>query len=132
MQKKTLLPFILVFIIVTLFAIGNVLFTLNWNIDSQLVAGANTILFLIGIFNVWQQSKSRANQNPHAMVRSVMSGTVLKLFVLGSAAFIYLYQSGEHKNVNGLFFSMALYIVYTWLDVRVALKENPVKKDGSN
>jgi hypothetical protein len=34
--------------------------------------------------------------------------------------------------VNGLFISMGLYILYTWLDVRIALKRNPAKKDGSN
>ena len=73
-----------------------------------------------------------AQTNPHAMVRGVMGSTVLKLFVLGTAAFIYLYQAGETKNINGLFFSMGLYILYTWLDVRIALKGNPVKKDGSN
>ncbi len=61
-----------------------------------------------------------------------MGSVVLKLFVLGTAAFVYLYNAGENKNVNGLFIGMALYILYTWLDVRIGLTVKPIPKDGSN
>ncbi|MFX5817193.1 hypothetical protein ABTE26_20070, partial [Acinetobacter baumannii] len=63
--------------------------------------------------------KASDDKNPHAMVRGVMSGVVLKLFVLGGAAFIYLYVAGASRNTNALFVSMALYIIYTWLEVRI-------------
>jgi hypothetical protein len=66
------------------------------------------------------------------MVRSVMGSVVLKLFVLGTAAFIYLYNVGEAQSVNGIFLSMGLYILYTWLEVKMAMKLKPTKKDGSN
>jgi hypothetical protein len=66
------------------------------------------------------------------MVRGVMGSVVLKLFVLGTAAFIYLYNVGEAQSVNGIFVSMGLYIVYTWLEVKMAMQIKPTKKDGSN
>jgi hypothetical protein len=130
-KRGIFLPLVLVFVMVNLMALllGSVL--KNWNTDPWVIAGANFLLFLISIYNAFQHLKVMSQTNPHAMVRGVMGSTVLKLFVLGTAAFIYLYNSGEHRNVNGLFISMGLYILYTWLDVRIALKGNPVKKDGS-
>ncbi len=71
------------------------------------------------------------NANPHAMVRGVMGSVVLKLFVLGTAAFLYLYNAGEHKSVNALFMGMALYIIYTWLEVKIAMQLNPPKNGGN-
>ncbi|MEI8075906.1 MAG: hypothetical protein WCH78_14240 [Bacteroidota bacterium] len=131
-RKKIFLPIVLVFVAINLlaFLFGTILH--SWEIDPYVVAGGNGLLFLISIYNAVQHIKAMAQTNPHAMVRGVMSTSVLKLFVLGTAAFIYLYNAGEHKNINGLFFIMGLYLLYTWLDVRIALKGNPVKKDGSN
>jgi hypothetical protein len=101
-------------------------------IDPVMVAGANTLLFIICIVSIRSQIKSVNNTNPHAMVRSVMGSVVLKLFVLGTAAFIYLYNAGEAQSVNGIFLSMGLYILYTWLEVKIAMRIKPNKKDGSN
>ena len=131
-RRKIFLPLVLVFVVVNLLALlmGSVFKT--WNIDPWLIAGANCLLFLISVYNAVQHVKVMLQSNPHAMVRGVMGTTVLKLFVLGTAAFIYLYNSGESRNVNGLFLSMGLYILYTWLDVRIALKGKPIKTDGSN
>jgi len=101
-------------------------------IDPIMVAGANTLLFVICSISSRSQIKQINNSNPHAMVRSVMGSVVLKLFVLGTAAFIYLYNVGEAQSVNGIFLSMGLYILYTWLEVKMAMKLKPTKKDGSN
>ncbi|HLD52780.1 MAG TPA: hypothetical protein VJA82_05730 [Sediminibacterium sp.] len=101
-------------------------------IDPIMVAGANTLLFVICSISIRSQIKSANNTNPHAMVRGVMGSVVLKLFVLGTAAFIYLYNVGEAQSVNGIFVSMGLYIVYTWLEVKMAMQIKPTKKDGSN
>lgn len=101
-------------------------------IDPMVVASANTLLFLICTYSIYTQSKSVQNQNPHAMVRGVMGSVVLKLFVLGTAAFLYLYNAGESAGINGIFVSMGLYILYTWLEVKIAMKINPGKKHGSN
>jgi len=130
-KNKLYLPLVLVFVVVNLLALlfGSVL--KSWKMDAWVVAGANVLLFLISVYNASQHVKQMNQSNPHAMVRGVMGSTVLKLFVLGTAAFLYLYNAGENKSVNALFFSMGLYILYTWMDVRIALKGNPSKKMAS-
>lgn len=126
-KKKIYSMLAAVFSVVNLLALlfGSILHA--WKIDPYVVAGANLLLFLISLYNASQHFKAMAQTNPHAMVRGVMGSTVLKLFVLGTAAFLYLYNAGENKNINGLFFSMGLYLLYTWLDVRIALNKKPVK-----
>jgi hypothetical protein len=131
-NKKAFLPFVLVFVSINLIALGFERIMKSMHIDKWVVVGANTLLFLISLYNVYQHLKVVQQNNPHAMVRGVMGSTVLKLFVLGAAAFLYLYNAGEQKNINGLFIGMGLYILYTWMDVRVALLVKPQKKDGGN
>lgn len=130
-NRKLFVPLIILFVLVNAISILlNPLF-INHQIDNLVVIGANTLLFFISVISLSMQLKSVNNSNPHAMVRGVMGSVVLKLFVLGTAAFLYLYASGESKSVNALFISMALYLIYTWLEVRLVLRLNP-PKNGSN
>lgn len=130
--KKLYLPLAILFFLVTAicYFFGAVL--KQKQIDPGVVAGANSLLFIICFYSLRSQMKSMDNTNPHAMVRGVMGSVVLKLFVLGAAAFIYLYNAGEAKSVNALFVSMGLYILYTWLEVKIAMQLNPSKKDGGS
>ncbi len=130
-EKRLYLPLIILFIFVNAISIVFKPFMLSHQIDNLVIIIANTLLFFISILSLVMQSKSVNNKNPHAMVRGVMGSVVLKLFVLGTAAFLYLYAAGESKSVNALFISMALYLFYTWVEVRLALRLNP-PKNGSN
>jgi len=131
-KQQIFIPISIVFVVVT---IVSLVFSTQLNafkINQWVVIGSNTILFVFSLYNVVQHNKAMQQTNPHAMIRGVMGSVILKLFVLGTAAFMYLYNAGENKNMNGLFFGMALYILYTWLDVRIGLIVKPTSKDGSN
>lgn len=130
-QKNLFFPLIILFVLVNANSIVLNTFLIRHQIDNAVVIGSNTLLFFISVISLSMQLKSVKNANPHAVVRGVMGSTVLKLFVLGTAAFLYLYTAGESKSVNALFISMALYLIYTWLEVRLALRLNP-PKNGSN
>jgi hypothetical protein len=116
---KKIQPALLISGIITIISVLMMVKIIKLNIDGRVVLVANLLLTAILVWNVWRHEQATNNKNPHAMVRGVMSGVVLKLFVLGGAAFIYLYAAGEARNVNALFVSMALYIIYTWLEVRL-------------
>lgn len=128
---KLYVPLIVVFIIVSLCCIVFNEFLLRHYTDYIVVLVANLLLFGIGVFSLYRQIASLKNTNPHAMVRGVLSAVVLKLFVLGTAAFMYLYMSGEHKSVNALFLGMALYLIYTWLEVKISMQLNSPKNGGN-
>lgn len=96
----------------------------RWNVDKWEVIGANGLLCLLSIINASMHFKAIKNPNPNVFSTSVMASTVLKMFVLGSAAMLYIALSGKNRNIPGLFLSMGLYVVYTVLDVRANLKMN--------
>lgn len=129
---KPFRPVIYLFILVNLLCIFLAVFFKKQDINPWVVASTNLLLFAISMFSLQQQLKQSKDANPHAMVRGVMSTVVLKLFVLGSAAIVYLYNAGENKSVNAIFLGMALYIIYTWLEVKLSLKINHSSKDGGN
>jgi uncharacterized membrane protein YadS len=128
---KIFVPLIVVFFIVSICCIGFNGFLSKHNTDYLVVLAANFLLFGMSVFSLYRQIGSLSNSNPHAMVRGVMGAVVLKLFVLGTAAFLYLYISGEQKSVNALFIGMALYLIYTWLEVKISMQLNPPKNGGN-
>lgn len=125
----------LVYPLVALFVIANALLlvfqrrlgAMNVNIDVAI--SGNLLLFLVSIANIWFQLKSMTNPklSPGTQIRMVMAGTFIKLFVLASAAVIYLVAAGKDRSVNAVFVTMALYIVYTWLEVKISLRMNARK-----
>ncbi len=130
-KRNFFLPVLFIFMFINALAIVFTSALKKHQVDNMVLIVANTLLFLISVISLKMQINGANHANPHAMVRGVMGSVVLKLFVLGTAAFIYLYQAGEQKSINALFASMALYILYTWLEVRIALKIKP-GKDGGN
>jgi hypothetical protein len=91
-------------------------------IDQTVVIIANLLLFIVTLVNLFFQSKNINNPNPNAVIRGVIAGTFIKLFILAAAVIIYLFTAGESRNVNAVFVGMGLYVIYTWLEVRISLK----------
>ena len=58
------------------------------------------------------------DKNPHAMIRSVMVGTLLKMLIFAGAALAYATQTKIPVGIPTLLVSMALYLIYTWLEIR--------------
>ncbi len=100
-------------------------------IDHVVVIVANSLLFGIAVITMSMHVKAVKNPNPHVFARSVMGGTVIKLFVLGAAVLIYLALAGKNRSIYAVFVAMGLYIVYSILEVRIALQLNK-KKDAGN
>lgn len=97
---------------------------LSIGVQSVVVAGANALLFAIALFNIQMHVRAVKNPNPHVFSRSIMAGTFIKLMILGMAAVIYLLLAKQNRNVGGLFVGMALYLVYTFFEVKIALQLN--------
>ncbi len=96
-------------------------------ISAPVIIGGNTLLLLFSVLNLYFQQKNINNPNGSAVIRGVMAGTFLKLMGLAAAALIYLVAAGPSRNVNGVFVCMGLYIIYTWLEVRISLRLKPKK-----
>ncbi|HEY1017606.1 MAG TPA: hypothetical protein VGE25_01305 [Sediminibacterium sp.] len=120
--KSWYLPFVIVFVLVSvtsfLWREGLATVKISW----QVVMGANLLLFLFAVLNIFAQLKTIAHAKPAAVIRGVMLGTFLKLIGLAVATVIYLVVAGPARSKNAIFVGMGLYFVYTWLEVRISLR----------
>lgn len=127
-SSSALVPMFVVFLLVNAICI----FFADWldahEINHVVVGLANCILFIVSLIIYSMHQKSAQNANPHAFVRSVMGGTLIKLFVFAGGALLYLYFAGENKSVYAVVAAMGLYLVYTAIEVGSAMHLN--KKDG--
>jgi hypothetical protein len=94
-------------------------------INAVVVIVANLVLFTVTMLNLFFQYRNMDNPNPNAVIRGVIAGTFLKLFLLAAAVIIYLLAARAQRSVNAVFVAMGLYIIYTWLEVRISLKLKP-------
>jgi hypothetical protein len=125
--RKLTRPIIILFIITTaLFLVFRSKLELK-KVNAEVLIWANILLFAVTMLNLYFQVRNLQNPNPNAVIRGVMAATFLKLFILGAAVIIYLVSAGATRSVNAVFGGMALYIIYTWLEVRISLKLNPKK-----
>lgn len=85
-------------------------------INAVFVLVVNGMLFSMALFNYKRISQVDVN-NPNAMVRSVMTGTMLKFIIFGGAALWYATQKKAPIGTNNLFIAMGLYLVYTWIEI---------------
>ena len=118
MTSKQIAPVLTLFVVV-----NSLLLFANFNYDSvgnfklKFIMGVNTILFAMAIFNFIRFKKMNAG-SPQAMVRSVMMGSLLKMVLFAGAALIYATQVKTPVGMPSLLVSMALYLLYTWLEIR--------------
>lgn len=130
MEKSTkswVLPLAVLYVLVDLALYPLQSFFATHKVNTMVVLGANTVLFAATVLNIVFQEKNLNNPNPAAVIRGVMAGTFLKLFALAATAMIYLLAAGGNRSVNAVFIGMGLYIVYTWLEVRITLRMKPKK-----
>jgi len=130
--SNTYLPLIFIFVAVNALCVifNNRLDA--WNINHLVVQGANLLLFLLMFTSAYIHFKAMYKPNPHAFLRSVLSATVLKLFVIAGAALIYLFVAGEHKSVYAVIAALLLYIVYSAVELRGIFKLNKQANNGAS
>ncbi len=123
MDRKHIIPILILFVFV-----NTMLLLINYNFADapifkyKFIMTVNVMLFAMSIFNFIRLRKMDAS-NPHAMVRSVMVGTLLKMLVFAGAALVYATKSKNTVGIPTLLASMALYLIYTWLEIKWTQKK---------
>ena len=130
MEKNTarirpdLLPLLIVFLVV-----NGILLVFRQRmdglgVDTGTLLTGNVILFIIFLISFLLHARSFANASTQAFLRSVYGGMLLKLFGGAIAAFIYIYLFRDKVNKPALFGCMFLYMLYTFIELRVVLKKS--------
>ena len=129
-RSGPLRPMILVFIIVNGFFIAAKNMLARWGVDQSVVIIGNLILFAVSVLSFVLSRRSLKSENPNVFVRAMYSNFMIKLFVCVATAFIYFTAAKPNINKPGLFVCMALYIVYTAIEVSSLTKLLRRKKNA--
>jgi hypothetical protein len=114
-QKKFLPVFALFFAVLALSLLlqnSSNLITLN----SKFILIVNGILFMIAFFNFKRISQVDLSK-PNVMIRSVMTGAMIKFIIFGGSALWYAIQKKAPIGNYNLIIAMALYLSYTWIEI---------------
>ena len=114
--KKNFTAFLLFMIV--LVAGQTILFNgITLPIKINFVLTVNMMLFAMVYLN-YLRLKKLDPANPNALIRSVILGTLFKLIVFAGAALTYVKQAKQPVGYPTLLTSMALYLVYTWFEIK--------------
>jgi hypothetical protein len=132
MQKRTttFFPIAFLFIILSGFFISGRSLLEKWGMDQTVLIIGNLILFAATSVSFWLGSRGLKTNNPQAIVRSVYGSFIVKFFLIAIAAFVYIMMIKKNVNKPALIVCMALYIVYTFLEVNILLKLQREKKNA--
>jgi hypothetical protein len=122
-------PIFLIFIVLSMvFAIGSSVLA-SLGIDYRVLLGGNILLFAVTTVSFLLYVKGLGNKNVHAFVRVMYGSLLVKLMVCLLAVLVYAAVARAAVNRNGVFGCFILYVLYTWLEVRILLR---LMKKASN
>ena len=110
------------FIVLSVMIVAGWNYLANHTINPWVVLIANGVLCLVTLLNIAYHTASLQKSNPQAVLRSVMASTMIKLFFLAASVLIYLIAAGTSRSVYAVILSMALYIIYSWMETKVLLQ----------
>jgi len=129
-KKAPLFPLLIVFIIINAFLITSREWLAKKGIGQEVLITGNLLIFAVSLASVLITRRSFKSPNPHVFVRAVYSGFIIKFFVLAAAALIYIVISGKNVSRPAIFSCMALYAVYSFIEVSALLRLLKQKKNG--
>lgn len=125
MMKKNsrgFVPVVIFFVLVNSFFISGRHMLERWGADQEVLIIGNAILFVVTMISFFLSERGIHHQNPNVFVRSVYGSIMIKLFVYMIAAFVYISLHKKDLNKPALFTCMALYLVYTFMEVAMLMK----------
>ena len=132
MYNKNIIPLVILFLVTaaSIYAFRN--FLELHGFDCLVFRGGNVFIYLVTAVSMVMLTKGLNAANTNAFLRNVYSGILIKLFACAGAAFTYILVSGKNLNKPALFASMGFYLVYTFVELSVMMKQTNVKKNVQN
>jgi hypothetical protein len=101
----------------------------EWKTDSGVLLGGNEVLFGLTAISYLLHIKSIRSSNAHVFVRMIYSSLIIKMMACMVAALLYGWLA-KSVNRNAILGCFILYVIYTFLEIRVLMKF--IKKSPNN
>lgn len=123
------LPILVVFLGSSVAILSGASVLREWNTDSRALLGGNDLFFGLTAISYLLHIKSLRSPNPHVFVRMIYGSLIIKMMVCLLAAVAYGLLA-KAVNKNAIFGCFILYVVYTFMEVRILTKF--LKKSPNN
>ena len=124
---KMLLPMLVIFIAFTILIFSSSNLWNTYNIDRNVLMGANLLFMTTGALVFFMQKNALTNKNPNVFIRSVMAGMMIKMFSTVLAVLAYVVLVGPTYNKKAVFISLFMYLLYLAAEVIAISKANSKK-----
>lgn len=124
------LPLFIVFGVVFILGILFKDFLLSKDINANFVQGANFVLFTLSIAGLFIQSRGAVSVKMSTFLSGIYTSLLMKLFLVAGGILVYVTIMGGEVNKGAIFISMALYFIFTAIEVTQIMKLLRRKTDG--
>jgi hypothetical protein len=97
--------------------------------DKNVLMSGNLFVFLITLLSMWILMRGMRNAKTMAFMRSVYTSFISKFFLVAIAVLVYALWAKDRLNPAAVLGTMFLYLIYTFIEVRVLLKLMKQKPD---
>jgi hypothetical protein len=132
MFNKRVFPLVVVFLITSALIFAFRQFLEAHGFDWQVLIGGNLFIYIITTISFHFLNKGINAADTNAFLRNAYGAILIKLFACAGAAFIYILASGKNINKPALFASMGLYLIYTFVELSVIMKQSNARKNVKN
>ncbi|WP_147201546.1 hypothetical protein [Segetibacter aerophilus] len=129
MFNRSILPLVAIFLIVGALILFFRKFLEQHGCDWQVLSAGNLFIYLVTVVSMHLLTKGLNAERTQLFLRNAYSGVLVKLFACAIGAFIYIFASGKNLNRPALFACMGLYLVYTFVELSVVMKQSNAKKN---
>lgn len=122
-MKKNMqfLPVVIVFFVVSLLIFASGAWLTEQGFDQSTLLGGNIFLFLLTLISFLLLRKAMTSASPQVFVRYFYLSFTAKFFLVAIVALIYG-RMVAHINRPSIIVCMVLYLVYTFIEMRILLK----------
>src|SRR3954454_9238320 len=127
MFNKSIGPLVIIFLFFAVLIISLRNYLERHGFDWQVLTAGNLFIYLVTAVSMRLLSKGLHAERTQVFLRNAYSGIMVKLFASAAAAFVYILVSGKDLNKPALFACMGLYLVYTFVELSVLMKQSNAK-----
>ena len=120
---RPFLPVVIFFIIINAFLIAARSSLESRGFDQAMLIYANLLLLAATFFSYLIARKGLLDANPNAFVRAITGSMIAKMVLVVAAIVIYIFTIEGEINKPSLFTAMFLYLVYTFIEVSILIKQ---------
>ena len=134
MKKETrqlFVPIVILFIVLNALFIAGKSWLTKYGMSQEVLIIGNLILFAVTVASLYFHVKGFLHKNIQVFFRSVYGALMIKMFVCAAAVIIYAIAAKPNINKPALYICMALYFVYSFMEVRMVFRLLKQKKENN-